>query len=287
MEHPRSAPTFSVEKKEGGVRGIVRRLRDFLFNEPQEAKDPQDAHAVVEDYTVCLKGASSVCLAEYSCEALHGSSGDRRASGDRRGVLGPRHDDAVEGRRLASERRLARRPHHLHRLQESSSPSRSLPSKECESRRRPECGLSLKSSLMLFLQVGERFAQMRAQCIHDPELKKKLLLDPRLDDKWKTRHFEEMAKFDKRTASRVDNRQGWVLPLKKMCEDVREIRRRRNSFLVWSQPDFLHGESQCGPGSGSRPLHLAVSQLAKSARRLHDRRMGERKSTGYPRLFLM
>ncbi|RCN25292.1 hypothetical protein ANCCAN_28997 [Ancylostoma caninum] len=60
--------------------------------------------------------------------------------------------------------------------------------------------------------------QLVAQCRSDPELVQNLLYEPQYDDKWKNCYTDVFLVDEGKKIVKPHNRQGWVVPLKNICE---------------------------------------------------------------------
>ncbi|EPB79720.1 Protein-tyrosine phosphatase [Ancylostoma ceylanicum] len=65
-----------------------------------------------------------------------------------------------------------------------------------------------------------RMRQLVAQCRSDPELVQNLLYEPQYDDKWKNCYTDVFLVDEGKKIVKPHNRQGWVVPLKNICEKV-------------------------------------------------------------------
>ncbi|RCN41327.1 Protein-tyrosine phosphatase [Ancylostoma caninum] len=69
------------------------------------------------------------------------------------------------------------------------------------------------------VQVSDaRMRQLVAQCRSDPELVQNLLYEPQYDDKWKNCYTDVFLVDEGKKIVKPHNRQGWVVPLKNICE---------------------------------------------------------------------
>ncbi|ETN75232.1 Protein-tyrosine phosphatase [Necator americanus] len=60
--------------------------------------------------------------------------------------------------------------------------------------------------------------QLVVQCRSDPELVQNLLYEPQYDDKWKNCYTDVFLVDEGKKITKPYNRQGWVIPLRNMCE---------------------------------------------------------------------
>uniref|UniRef100_A0A0K0D4U5 Tyrosine-protein phosphatase domain-containing protein n=1 Tax=Angiostrongylus cantonensis TaxID=6313 RepID=A0A0K0D4U5_ANGCA len=65
-----------------------------------------------------------------------------------------------------------------------------------------------------------RMRQLVVQCRNDPELVQNLLYDPRYDNKWKNCYTDVFLVEEGKKIIKPNNRQGWVVPLKNICDKV-------------------------------------------------------------------
>ncbi|KHJ98895.1 Protein-tyrosine phosphatase [Oesophagostomum dentatum] len=65
-----------------------------------------------------------------------------------------------------------------------------------------------------------RMRQLVAQCRGDPELVQNLLYEPQYDNKWKNCYTDVFLVDEGKKIVKPYNRQGWVIPLKNICEKV-------------------------------------------------------------------
>ncbi|KAK6759772.1 hypothetical protein RB195_021375 [Necator americanus] len=63
-----------------------------------------------------------------------------------------------------------------------------------------------------------RMRQLVVQCRSDPELVQNLLYEPQYDDKWKNCYTDVFLVDEGKKITKPYNRQGWVIPLRNMCE---------------------------------------------------------------------
>ncbi|WKY16356.1 hypothetical protein Q1695_001205 [Nippostrongylus brasiliensis] len=65
-----------------------------------------------------------------------------------------------------------------------------------------------------------RMRQLVSQCRTDPELVQNLLYEPKYDDKWKNCYTDVFLVDEGKKIVKPYNRQGWVVPLKNICDSV-------------------------------------------------------------------